>query len=62
MGLIATAKVVTRSNMPGRPHLIQPDQREWVNIIECIGAMGFSVPTCIIFKGKVYMEGWFEEF
>jgi hypothetical protein len=22
MGLIATTKVVTRSNMPGRPHLI----------------------------------------
>jgi hypothetical protein len=61
MGLITTAKVVTRSNMPGRPHLIQPGQREWVTTIECIGAMGFSVPTCIIFKGKVYMEGWFEE-
>jgi hypothetical protein len=24
MGLIATTKVVTRSNMPGRPYLIQP--------------------------------------
>jgi len=28
MGLIATTKVVTQSNMPGRPHLIQPGQRE----------------------------------
>ncbi|KAI9036261.1 transposase [Aspergillus affinis] len=61
MGLIATTKVVTRSNMPGRPHLIQPGQREWVTTIECISSTGFSVPTCIIFKGKVYMEGWFEE-
>jgi hypothetical protein len=61
MGLIATTKVVTRSNMPGRPHLIQPGQREWVTTIECIGSTGFSVPTCIIFKGKVHIQGWFEE-
>ncbi|KAL4861970.1 hypothetical protein BDV12DRAFT_203478 [Aspergillus spectabilis] len=38
--------------MPGRPHLIQPGQREWVTTIECIGSTGFSVPTCIIFKGS----------
>jgi hypothetical protein len=61
MGLIATTKVVTRSNMPGRPHLIQPGQREWVTTIECISSTGFSVPTCIIFKGKVHIQGWFEE-
>jgi hypothetical protein len=61
MGLIATTKVVTRSNMPGRPHLIQPGQREWVTTIECINTRGWSLPTCIIFKGRVYIEGWFEE-
>jgi hypothetical protein len=61
MGLIATTKVVTRSNMPGRPHLIQPGQREWVTTIECIGSTGFCVPPCIIFKGKVHIQGWFEE-
>jgi hypothetical protein len=61
MGLIATTKVVTRSNIPGRPYLIQPGQREWVTIIKCISLTGFSVPPCIIFKGKVYIKGWFEE-
>jgi hypothetical protein len=61
MGLIATTKVVTRSNMPGSPHLIQPGQREWVTTIECIGSTGFSIPTYIIFNGKVLMEAWFEE-
>ena len=34
MGLIATTKVVTRSNMPGKPYLIQPGNREWVTTIE----------------------------
>jgi hypothetical protein len=23
--------------------------------------MGFAVPPCIIFKGKVYIQGWFKE-
>jgi hypothetical protein len=28
MGLIATTKVVTRANMPRKPHLIQPGNQE----------------------------------
>jgi hypothetical protein len=62
MGLIATTKVVTRSNMPGKPHLLQPGNREWVTTIECINANGWSIPTCIIFKGKVHIEGWYQDY
>jgi hypothetical protein len=47
--------------MPGRPLLIQPGSREWVTTIECINTRGWSVPTCIIFKGKVHIEGWYAE-
>ncbi|KKA22460.1 Transposase [Rasamsonia emersonii CBS 393.64] len=61
MGVIATTKVVSRSNMPGKPHLIQPGNREWVTTIECINSSGWSLPSCIIFKGKVHIEGWFDE-
>jgi hypothetical protein len=61
MGLIATTKVVTRSEMPGKPYLIQPGNREWVTTIECINSTGWALPSTIIFKGKVYIEGWFEE-
>lgn len=61
MGLIAATKVVTRSNMPGKPHLIQPGNREWVTTIECINSRGWSIPSTIIFKGKVHIEGWFDE-
>ena len=40
MGLIATAKVVTRAEMIGKPLLIQPGHREWVTSIECINSNG----------------------
>jgi hypothetical protein len=62
MGLIATTKVVTRADMPGKPHLIQPGNREWVTTIECMNSSGWMVPSCIIFKGKRHIEGWFEEY
>jgi hypothetical protein len=61
MGLITTAKVVTRSEILGRPKLLQPGQREWVTAIKCINSTGFAVPPCIIFKGKVHIQGWYEE-
>jgi DDE superfamily endonuclease len=60
MGLIATAKVVTRAEFYGRRSLLQPGNREWVTAIESINANGFALPPCIIFKGKTYCEGWFE--
>jgi hypothetical protein len=47
--------------MPGKPHLIQPGNREWVTTIECVNAIGWSIPSTIIFKGKVHIEGWFDE-
>ncbi|KAJ5169708.1 uncharacterized protein N7500_002491 [Penicillium coprophilum] len=60
MGLIATAKVITRSEFYGRRSLLQPGNREWVTTIECANASGWALPPCIIFKGKVYLESWFE--
>jgi hypothetical protein len=51
--------MVYRAEMPGKPWLIQPGNREWVTTIECINLRGWSVPTTIIFKGKVHIEGWF---
>lgn len=61
MGVIATSKVVARSEMPGKPHLIQPGNREWVTAIECINASGWAIPTTIIFKEKVHIKGWYED-
>ena len=61
MGLIATAKVVTRADYYGRAKLLQPGNREWVTAIESISAIGRVLPPCIIFKGKNYIQGWFED-
>ena len=61
MGLIATAKVVTRAEMTGWPFLVQPGNHEWVTSIECINSNGWALPPCIIFKGKVHIEGWYQD-
>lgn len=61
MGLTTTAKIVTRSEYYGRRSLLQPGNREWVTVIESINASGWVLPPCVIFKGKVLIEGWFDD-
>ncbi|ODM20017.1 hypothetical protein SI65_05003 [Aspergillus cristatus] len=61
MGLIATARVVTRAETVGRPALLQPGNREWVTAIECVNAMGWALPPCIVFKGKSHIQAWYED-
>jgi hypothetical protein len=60
MGLISSQKVVTRAEYYGRRSILQPGNREWVTAVETICADGYSLPPCIIFKGQVYIAGWFE--
>lgn len=60
MGPISSARVVTRAEYYGRRVVLQPGNRTWVTTIESICADGFSLPPCIIFKGKVYIESWFD--
>ena len=60
MGLIATAKVVTRAEYYGRRSLLQPGNREWVTSIETINATGFALPPCLIFKARVHQQAWYE--
>jgi hypothetical protein len=61
MGLVATAQVVTRADYYGKGSLVQPGNREWVTSIECINSTGWALPPCIIFKGKVHIEGWYQD-
>ena len=60
IGLIATAKVITRREYYGRRSLLQPGNRAWMTTIECINASGWALPPCVIFKGKVFIESWFD--
>jgi hypothetical protein len=61
MGLCATAKVITGSDRYSRPHLLQPGNREWVTAIEAVNAMGWALPSYIIFKATTFIQyGWFD--
>jgi hypothetical protein len=60
MGLTATARVITRSEYYGRRALLQLGNREWVTVIECTNASGWALPPCVILKGKVFLESWFD--
>ena len=60
IGLTATTKVVTRTDLYGKRQVIQPGNHEWVTSIEYISSTGWALPPCIIFKGKVHIEGWYE--
>ena len=60
MGLISAQKVVTRAEYYGRRSILQPGNRQWVTAIESICSDGYLLPPCIIFKGQVYIAGWFE--
>ena len=59
MGLVSTAKVVTRAEYYGRRSVLQPGNREWVTAVETVNALGWALPPLIIFKGKRYLESWF---
>ena len=60
MGVISTARVVSGSQ-GARPVSIQPGNREWVIVIECICATGQSIPPMVIFKGKMHLSTWYNK-
>jgi hypothetical protein len=61
MGSIATTKVVTTSDMLGKPQHLEGDNRQWVTVIEYIGANTQALPPLIIFKGKHIFQGWLDD-
>lgn len=60
MGVIGTARVVTRSERAGRASIIQPGNREWVTVVEAINASGWAIPPMIIFAGKLHQTAWYK--
>jgi hypothetical protein len=59
MGVIATARVVTGTDRAGRPRTVQPGNREWVTIIECINALGGMIPPLVIFEAVMHQAAWY---
>jgi DDE superfamily endonuclease/helix-turn-helix, Psq domain/Tc5 transposase DNA-binding domain len=60
MGVISTAKVITGAER-AKPVSVQPGNREWVTVIDCISSYGWSVPPVIIFEGKVHQSTWYSD-
>ena len=54
MGIIATIKVITRTDRAGRPRIVQLGNREWVIIIEYINILGGAILLLVIFKAVIY--------
>ena len=60
MGKILSQLVITASEGYGKKKRIQPGNREWVTVIQGVGASGRWLPPFIIFAGKVLINVWFE--
>lgn len=56
MGVASISKVVTRSDRRNRPIVIQPGNREWTTVIECINATSWALDPMVIFEGKVHIS------
>ena len=56
MGVITTAKVITRSKRARRPVTIQLGNQEWVIVIKCISSYRLNIPLMVIFKGKEHLS------
>jgi hypothetical protein len=39
----------------------QPGNREWVTVIQGVGALGYCVPPFIIVAGKFHLASWYED-
>lgn len=58
-GDIGTAKVVTARDGP--KYHIQPGDRDWMTVIECINVAKRRIPAMVIAKGKVFQNVWFDK-
>jgi hypothetical protein len=61
MGVTSTIKVVTAAERRQNPKQVQPGNREWATVIECVNASGWAVPPFIILKGRAHLENWYTE-
>jgi hypothetical protein len=59
--VISTAKVVIGTERAGRPRTTQPGNREWVTVVEAIGARGIAIPPLVIFEAVMHQSGWYAD-
>lgn len=42
-----------------RSYVSRPETREWVSVIDCVGALGHVLTPLLIYKGKAVQQQWF---
>jgi hypothetical protein len=60
VGVISTAMVVTSSDRCAKAKKIQPGNREWVTVIQCVNSQGWAVPPFIVVAGKNHLMSWYQ--
>ena len=56
IGKILSQLVITGLEGYGKKKRIQPGNREWVTVIQGVGALGRRLPPFVIFVGKVLID------
>jgi len=59
LGSGGSSKAVT-SESCGRITVIQPGNRLWTTVIECVNSSGWSIPPFVILEGKIHMQSWYQ--
>ena len=59
MGVIYASMVVTRANRQGRSKSIQPGNREWATVIECVNSERWSLPPFLVVQGANHLAHWY---
>jgi hypothetical protein len=59
IGVGGSVKVVTASERRLKPLSVQPGDREWITLIACINAIGWSIPPFFILKAKHHDQAWY---
>jgi hypothetical protein len=59
IGVGGSVKVVTASERRLAPLSVQPGDREWITLIACINAIGWSIPPFFILKAKHHDKAWY---
>ena len=60
MGVISSEMVVTSSERRQKGRKVQPGNKQWATLIECICADGSSIPPFVIVAGKTHLSSWYE--
>ena len=61
IGVISSDMVVTRADRRGRGKQLQPGNREWATVIECVSSDGFALPPFLIVQGVNHLASWYTE-